>query len=168
MGKVKFSGINASPSEVRFWASVDKEGPQHPKLGRCWDWIKSANGGYGLILVGSRRIKSHRYSYELHFGDTNGLQVLHKCDRPICVNPEHLFLGSQLENIADMVSKGRQSGACGESNFKAKLSERQVLEIRRTYRKGSKLFGYRGLAARFGVCQNTIQMIISRQTWRHL
>lgn len=96
---------------ARFWAKVNKEGPIHPKLGtRCWLWTGNQNGkGYGHIA--QTRIATiivHRLSWEIHNGDHPGrLFVLHKCDTRSCVNPDHLFLGTHKDNMADCVAKGR-------------------------------------------------------------
>ena len=99
--------------ELRFWEKVDKNGPIHPTLTTpCWIWTAFCNAdGYGVFGTGAKTLISpHRFSWELHFGPIpDGLWVLHKCDNPPCVNPSHLFLGTQLDNIQDMLSKGRAS-----------------------------------------------------------
>ncbi len=96
----------------RFWANVDKRGPDE-----CWNWLLTPGApGYGLLTIG-RHFKraAHRVSYELHHGEipvlegSHGGCVLHKCDNRRCVNPEHLFVGSQRDNIHDMINKGRHN-----------------------------------------------------------
>lgn len=85
------------------------------KTGSCWVWTGGlARGGYGIFMlksigIGKKKFKrAHRYSWEIHFGEIpNQLLVLHKCDNPPCVNPDHLFLGTQTDNVRDLVQKGR-------------------------------------------------------------
>lgn len=98
---------------TRFWAKVNKDGPVHPVLGTpCWLWTASfGTAGYGQIGVGGavgRPIGAHRVSWELHNGPIpDGMCALHKCDVKACVNPEHLFTGTLIDNVADMMEKGR-------------------------------------------------------------
>ena len=102
----------ATPEAIatKFWASVDRRGPDE-----CWPWkLVTGSNGYGLLHIGSElKQTAHRISYELHFGPipaldgTHGGCVLHKCDNRRCVNPAHLFLGTQGDNLRDMWAKGR-------------------------------------------------------------
>jgi hypothetical protein len=98
----------------RFWSHVDKQGPAPahlPELGSCSEWIAAVNkeDGYGVLTNGDGGIQyAHRYSWELHYGPIpDGLWVLHHCDNTICVRPDHLFLGTAADNVADMLTKGR-------------------------------------------------------------
>ena len=102
-----------SPLVERFWAKVDRSGPgpeHRPELGPCWQWTASrTRAGYGKFSI--RRgcfEESHRVSWRLHSGPIpDGLWVLHHCDNPPCVRPSHLFLGTNADNVADMLAKGR-------------------------------------------------------------
>ena len=92
----------------RFWEKVDKKDDD-----QCWLWKGSSNGIYGKLTINGKSISAHRLSYEIHFGEIpdgegyHGTCVLHKCDTPLCANPNHLFLGSNLDNVQDMCKKGR-------------------------------------------------------------
>src|SRR5262245_26824169 len=120
------------PLAVRFWEKVSREGtaPAHrPELGSCWNWTASVSGtGYGeLYDVQTRRPHhAHRISWVLHQGEVpRGLFVLHRCDNRLCVRPSHLMLGTNDDNVADMMDKQRNSPPPllrGERNPKAKLT----------------------------------------------
>jgi hypothetical protein len=99
------------PAE-RFWGKIDKNGPvpeHRPELGPCWAWTgHKDDNGYGQFYLCGGFAKAYRFSWELHNGPIpDGLWVLHKCDRPCCCNPAHLFLGTRQDNVDDMVAKGR-------------------------------------------------------------
>lgn len=130
----------------------------------CWLWRRSLIGGYGSLRVGGKRGKAHRFSYQLHFGSIpDGLVVRHKCDRPSCVNPLHLELGTQVDNIADAVARGRARGAVGERNHHAKLNRSQVIEIRRRSDLGESRVS---LSKAFGVASTMISNIARGQSWK--
>lgn len=105
----------------RFWAKVNKN-----TTNGCWEWIGHCySTGYGMLTVKMDTWAAHRISYKIHNGPIpSGLYVLHTCDNTICVNPDHLWLGSHLDNMRDMDSKGRRGVACGDNNGSRKHPER--------------------------------------------
>lgn|SRR6185312_43171 len=125
----------------------------------CWLWLGATDkDGYGVTFP---NLPAHRESFERHKGTIPaGACVLHKCDTPQCVNPDHLFLGSNAENTADKVRKGRQ--ACGARNGASKLTASDVTVIRTSPRSLS------ALARQFGVTPRTISLIRQRKTWTHV
>lgn len=133
----------------------------------CWLWIGSAcPRGYGSIGLNGVTTAVHRLSYERHVGPIrDGLSVLHKCDTPQCIRPDHLFLGTPKDNTQDMLRKGRvkRTGKrFGSNHCQAKLSESQVAEILKT--PGL----HKDVASRFGVTDSTVSLIKRRKIWRHV
>lgn len=136
----------------RFWRKVDKGAD-------CWLWTASEKStGYGAFTLRKRSVAAHRASWELHFGEIPvGIQVLHRCDNPKCVRPEHLFLGTQRENMWDASRKGHI--------VQAKLTVEKVIELRAAAKAGVSLAE---LARRYGVTDRTIAFAINRATWAHV
>lgn len=146
----------------------------------CHIWMGSCMAnGYGQIGYRGKNAAAHRVSWLLQRGPIpEGMSVLHRCDIRCCVNPEHLFLGTALDNVRDMVSKGRQrmDGVRGEQNpmrlyqgilsggrhGMARLTENDVSEIRRRYADGET---QKRLADAFGVNQTHISRIVRRESW---
>ena len=137
----------------------------------CWEWQGTLRNGYGRMIVGSRtdgtrRSESaHRVSYMLNYGGIpDGMDVCHKCDNPCCINPEHLFVGTRKDNIADREAKGRNIVPIGEEHVNAKLSKKKVKEARQ------KRFLYHtkyiDLAKEYGVCKRTIMDAVKGRTWK--
>lgn len=97
----------------------------------CWLWTGARSGlRYGGLKHEGKVLRTHRVSYELHKGPIpDGMSVMHRCDNPLCVNPDHLQIGTHLDNMQDMFSKGRRLPASGERNGRAKLSDQQAAEV---------------------------------------
>lgn len=131
----------------------------------CWLWSTHVNArGYGRIWDGSKVVSAHRLSYELHSGPIPpGIFVCHRCDEPICVNPDHLFLGTHAENVADCKAKGRTRK--GIHHKSAKLTEDAVRMIREAIAIGDRQVD---IGNRFGVSQKCVSMIKRGVTWSHV
>lgn len=148
----------AESIEDRFWGGLDRSkglGPQ----GDCWEWAKGrVQQGYGRLSVGRSEVRAHRFSYELAYGPIpEGMMVCHRCDNPPCCNPEHLFLGTALENNQDKAEKDRT--LYGEDHHKAKLKDEDIIAIRNDPRS------HRQMAAVYGVTHGLIGMIRRREIW---
>ncbi len=144
----------------------------------CWLWdgILRSRAGYGAFQIGRKLRASHRLSYEMHVGAMpNGMCICHHCDVPGCVNPAHPFVGTNAENVADKIAKGRHGCAPriskirfarGERHPGSKVSESTVREIRREYATGT--ITQWGLARKHGLRQAAVSLIVRRVTWSHL
>lgn len=145
---------------VDFWKKVDK-GP-HSK--GCWIWTAGTNSdGYGSMKLGQRKQSSHRISYELANGPIPaGMDVLHHCDNRRCVNPEHLFLGTNLDNVRDRESKGRGGDHKGVHNGRTHIPDAVIESIRRRYAEGGVSQKY--LAEVHGVSQPYVSEIVHFRT----
>lgn len=129
----------------------------------CWIWTGSRyTNGYGKISVHGRAMPVHRFSYMVHHGSLSPeLVVCHKCDKPLCVNPNCLFQGTYKDNSEDMVGKSRQ--AWGEKSGNAKMSEKEVAEIRNRYASGG--VSIRQLAEEYGMSQSATRNLIRGERW---
>lgn len=137
----------------------------------CWIWTAGKDGsGYGKAAFAGKARLVHRLAYIAVHGlnSADGLVVRHRCDVPACVNPAHLEIGTQGDNIRDMESRGRRGSLKGEANRASKATEALVREIRAAYVRGSSDLGQVALARRYGMTQAAIGKIINRRTWPHV
>lgn len=149
----------------RFWSLVDKRNSDE-----CWEWQGADTGrGYGSFSVKNLCSRAHRFSWIIHndiippHESYHGICVLHKCDNKKCVNPNHLFLGTQADNMKDMANKGR-----GNGKATAKLTPEQVLEIKAILASPRHWPStLRQIAKDYGVSHNTIWLIERGLSWRN-
>lgn len=155
------------PAAARFWPKVDKDSEAG-----CWIWTAARDAwGYGIFRKSAYvPARAHRWTYEQAYGPIpEGMLVCHKCDNPPCVNPAHLFLGTDLDNNRDRAAKGRSSrtnSPVGENSWRAKLTTQEVMEIRARYAAGG--IYYRELAEEYGVSTNHIGRLVRGDEWKHV
>lgn len=145
----------------RFWSKVW----QNP--GGCWEWFAGfvAPAGYGIFNFKGHNCYAHRVSWELVHGEIPpGMNVLHKCDNPLCVRPSHLFLGSLADNCTNRHIKGRDNPPKGTTHSHSKLDESKVREMREKRRTRT----IKSLAQEYGVGWTTAQAVVSHRTWKHV
>lgn len=137
--------------------------------GGCWVWRRSRNNyGYGTLRLAGRNVYAHRLAYALACGGIpTGQQVLHSCDNPPCINPDHLSLGSPKRNMSECVQRGRHNPPPaprrGSQNPAAKLSDDDVKEIRKLLSRGMP---QREISERFGVSQSQVSNVNLWRNWR--
>lgn len=155
------------PIKLRFMDKVKK-------TNSCWIWTSVTEPrGYGVFHVKRKAYRAHRFAYQLFVGEIpSALIVCHTCDVRNCVNPDHLFLGTHKDNTQDMIKKGREFRRRGENINFSKLTESDVIEIRRLYKRGgpwhSSGSDSNDLAKKFGVSANAILLIVNKKTWAHV
>jgi len=149
-----------TPIETRLWSRV-----RRTKSG-CWLWTGAVNhDGYGHIRWGKEQ-RAHRIAYLLEKGSIPpGMNVCHSCDTPACVNPDHLFLGTQKRNMEDCSRKGRFDDRRGSKNRKAQLVEADIPGIRQRLKTGESL---QAIATSLGVSKSAIAHIKQGRTWTHV
>ena len=143
----------------RFWHYVQK-------TSGCWYWVGYKDPqGYGRLHIDGRPELAHRLSWKIHDGDIpQNKHILHECDNPACVNPDHLYIGNQLSNMQDMWRRGRAKPGhlVGEKHGMSKLTEAQVRDIRKSDKPGT------ALATRYGISTTTICDIRKGRIWKHI
>lgn len=142
---------------------IERNSIPEPNSG-CWIWTGAGDSkrGYGSVSLNGKTWRAHRYACAASGRDPTGKLVCHKCDNPPCVNPDHLFLGDQIDNVNDMWAKGRGVKSLGEKHGKTTLTNDQVAEIKST----PMSFGRAG--KRYGVSASTIYAIKHGLTWSHI
>ena len=155
----------------RFWAKVQVASNEE-----CWPWIGARYiSGYGKLYTGRDQrggvvcVRAHRLSWELHHARPipPGMGVLHSCDNPPCVNPQHLRIGTGADNVADRSARGRNRDQYGEANSNVRLTEAQVRAILSERTSGDPPSQQR-IAARYGVSQAQISRILRGESWAYL
>lgn len=149
--------------DIAFWKKVTIN-----DLFECWTWNGSTTGksGYGQMKWDGRLQVASRVAWRIAHGVIpKDLFVLHKCDNRLCVNPNHLFLGTTQDNADDMKAKGRSPVNLGEINPSAKLKESQVIEIRNRYKRGERQFA---LGKEYGVTRQAIWRVVHNVNWRNI
>jgi hypothetical protein len=151
-----------TPWQERFWLHV----PEDRSHG-CWEWRGTRRaGGYGrLMTTKPGTMAAHRASWIIHNGPIpHGMVICHRCDNPPCVNPAHLFLGTQIDNIADMVSKGRQRSLTGTAVATSKFSEEEIQRLRDMASTG---LSFSAIARETGVSKAHVRRVVRGQSRRH-
>jgi hypothetical protein len=133
--------------------------------GGCWVWMGTTTvRGYGQIISNNRKHYAHRASYEAFIGEIpKGMHVCHACDNVYCVNPAHLFLGTQKQNLEDMARKGRSTK--GERNPMSKLNKEDVKDIKYLFSTG---LSDSEISIEFSVCRQTINNIRNGKVWKNV
>ena len=147
-------------SKQKFWSKTDKRSDNE-----CWLFLGAKDkDGYGQFWDGDNQImtRSHSFSAKIHFGVIpKNMCVCHKCDNPSCVNPNHLFLGTALDNQKDKMAKNRH--AKGESQGHSKLTNEQISQIRSRANDD-----YKVLCSEFNIVPSTVYRIWHKESWKHI
>jgi hypothetical protein len=158
IGNNQYSGLSV---EDRFWQKVNKKSSDE-----CWEWLGATHHqwGYGNLTIDGKYMAAHRYSWELHNREIpDGMLVCHHCDNPSCVNPNHLFLGTNADNMRDRDKKNRQARLIGTNNGRAILNEddiKQIFKLRNTSN-----YTVKEIADMFNISKSAIEAIIYKRNW---
>lgn len=160
MGLKYHNGPHPIPVAERFWSKVEQSDG-------CWLW-QAARDGQGYGRIGSNRtrpLRAHRLAYEFTFGPIpEGMDVLHQCDNPPCVRPDHLRVGTHEDNVRDMYEKRRHTK--GEDSHFAKVTGADVRAMREAWESGRS--SVRNLAAQYGLSPSGVRQIVYRRKWKHI
>lgn len=150
------------PSDITLLPQrIERASIPEPMSG-CWLWLAAVRKGYGVISINNKSVGAHRASWiAFKYESPDGMLVCHSCDNRLCVNPDHLFLGTPQSNMDDMKNKGRANAPCGEHQGLARLTEVAVAEILSSSEGGP------ALAERFGVSKESIYAVRRGETWKH-
>jgi len=130
----------------------------------CWIWAGTTNGRYGTLWVGKNRRYAHRHSYVIHKGPIpDGALVLHDCDKALCVNPDHLHLGTQLDNMREASERMRLR--VGMRNPAARRSVDEIRAVREAVEAGES---YSSISRRMGIALSNVSLIARRRIWRSI
>jgi len=144
----------------RFWMRVDKGGEDE-----CWEWTGAYSAGYGQMMIDGEKVGSHRISLMIDGVDVGEEHALHTCDNKSCVNPDHIYLGDPKDNMDDAKERGQYESNKGEDHGQSKLTESEVLEIRKRCDQGETLTS---IAEDYPVSRSQISNIGNRKKWPHL
>ena len=153
----------------RFWKHVDIRSKDE-----CWEWQASGNGrGYGRIKINQKMESAHRVAWEIYhrMEIPKGLYICHHCDNTKCVNPFHLFIGTQLDNMADCAKKGRLGASRGEDNPRSILTKEDVLQIKEQHKrlKRGEVGKFVNMwASKRDVTVYAIWAVITNKSWKHI
>lgn len=141
----------------RFWSKVNK-------TDTCWVWTRTKTRlGCGVFYIRDTPYLAHRVAFSQSCDLVNGMHCCHRCDNPICVNPEHLFLGTHSDNMKDCESKGRRKHVSGENHPQAKLTSHSVYQMRMLYSCGD--ISLENLGKKFGTSLSNTARIIHNKIW---
>lgn len=155
--------VNLTQTQIaRFWSKTEL------KESGCIEWTRAKRShGYGAVRLERKSHGAHRVAFFLKNGSFPAKsEICHRCDNPPCCNPDHLFIGTHLENMRDMFSKNRRTSAKGEKHAAAKLTEHQVVELRARYANNEG--SMEALGRDYGITRQSAYLIISRKSWPHI
>lgn len=158
--------LSVQEARRRFWSRVDKSGTNG-----CWLWLGCTCGStsiYGTHGYQGKTYKAHRLAYELTHGPIpNGMLACHRCDNKLCVNPDHIFLGTQKDNISDMYRKGRNRNVSlrGEENHRSKYTTNQAVDVKTLRLNGTSM---KQISELTGVSEPAVNSICQGRVWRHV
>lgn len=147
----------------KFWNRVEK-------TDGCWLWTGSLSARYGYMRIYGKSMAAHRISISLHLGRwiEKDAVVLHTCDNVACVNPEHLRIGTQADNVRDMVAKGRGVFPHGEASGQSVLTDKLVTKARQARKRNPKKWTWPRIAEKCGATETAVRDAVTGRTWKHI